>query len=72
MERCVFRLRLVLAAAILFPLICTAAGAAAQGDERCFPETGQCINGRFREYWEQKGVMPIIEDSYTITTKAVT
>ena len=24
-------------------------------DERCFPETNQCIGGRFRQYWEQNG-----------------
>jgi hypothetical protein len=29
--------------------------AAAQADERCFPETGFCIAGRFRHEWEQSG-----------------
>jgi len=24
-------------------------------DQRCFPETGYCITGRFRQYWEQQG-----------------
>ena len=23
--------------------------------ERCFPETGQCIDGRFRQFWEVNG-----------------
>src|SRR5687768_15739832 len=31
----------------------------AQTDERCFPETGQCISGRIREYWEQNGGLPV-------------
>jgi sugar lactone lactonase YvrE len=29
--------------------------AQAQQDERCFPETGFCISGRIREFWEQNG-----------------
>jgi hypothetical protein len=31
----------------------------AQSDQRCFPETGQCISGRIREYWEQNGGLPV-------------
>lgn len=31
----------------------------AQSDERCFSETGQCIRGRIREYWEQNGGLPV-------------
>ncbi|NJP05636.1 MAG: SH3 domain-containing protein [Chloroflexaceae bacterium] len=31
----------------------------AQSDEQCFPETGQCISGRIRQYWEQNGGQPI-------------
>jgi len=27
--------------------------------ERCFPETGYCIGGRIREYWEQTGGLPV-------------
>jgi pimeloyl-ACP methyl ester carboxylesterase len=27
----------------------------AQTDERCFAETGHCISGRIREFWEQNG-----------------
>ncbi|HEY0607548.1 MAG TPA: hypothetical protein VGD58_31810 [Herpetosiphonaceae bacterium] len=26
---------------------------------RCFPETGQCLDGRFREYWDQSGGLPV-------------
>src|SRR5215510_11057160 len=29
--------------------------AAAQGDQRCFRETNQCISGRIRQFWEQNG-----------------
>jgi len=32
---------------------------AAQGDQRCFPETGQCISGRIRAFWEQNGGLPV-------------
>jgi hypothetical protein len=31
----------------------------AQEDERCFPETGQCISRRFREFWEQNGGLAV-------------
>ncbi|PDW04428.1 glycosyl hydrolase [Candidatus Viridilinea mediisalina] len=27
--------------------------------ERCFPETGYCISGRIREFWEQNGGLPV-------------
>ena len=28
-------------------------------DQRCFGETGQCISGRFRAYWEQNGGLAV-------------
>ncbi len=31
----------------------------AQADERCFPETGYCISGNIRTYWEQNGGLPV-------------
>jgi hypothetical protein len=31
----------------------------AQSDQRCFPETGQCVSGRIREFWEQNGGLPV-------------
>ena len=31
----------------------------AQTVERCFPETGFCIAGRIREFWEQNGGLPV-------------
>lgn len=34
-------------------------GAQAQTSQRCFPETGFCIEGRIREFWEQNGGLPV-------------
>lgn len=31
----------------------------AQTGERCFSETGFCISGRIREFWEQNGGLPV-------------
>jgi hypothetical protein len=28
--------------------------------ERCFPETGFCISGRIRAYWEHHGGLPVL------------
>lgn len=28
-------------------------------NEQCFPETGQCISGRFRAYWEEQGGLAV-------------
>ena len=30
----------------------------AQQSERCFPETGYCISGRIRTFWERNGGLP--------------
>lgn len=35
---------------------------------RCFDATGYCIEGRFREYWEQNGGLPVF--GYPITAPA--
>jgi Tol biopolymer transport system component len=48
-------LRLILLAVSALPLIAAATPASGQTDEICFAETGQCISGRFREYWEGNG-----------------
>jgi hypothetical protein len=32
---------------------------AQESDARCFPETGQCISGRVRAFWEQNGGLPV-------------
>jgi hypothetical protein len=42
--------------------------ARAQIDERCFTETGHCISGRFRQYWEQNGGLYIF--GYPLTFSA--
>src|SRR5437867_2076633 len=54
------RCRTTLLIAIMFSLavICLPA-ASAQSDRRCFPETGLCIEGRIREFWEQNGGLPV-------------
>jgi hypothetical protein len=56
-------LTLLLLALAMLPMARPATVAA--GDERCFPQTGQCISGRFREYWEQNGGLSIF--GYPIT-----
>ncbi len=43
--------------AVLAPVAASSA-LAAPGD-LCFKETGQCINGRFREYWERNGGLAV-------------
>jgi hypothetical protein len=49
--------RWLLSVMLVFAL--TPIAAAAQGDQRCFPETGQCISGRIRAFWEQNGGLPV-------------
>ncbi|GAB4442528.1 MAG: hypothetical protein OHK0015_41270 [Chloroflexi bacterium OHK40] len=47
---------------VLLPLLLAApaAGVAqAQEGERCFPETGQCISGAIRAFWEQNGGLAV-------------
>ncbi|HZG66058.1 MAG TPA: hypothetical protein VEZ12_04900, partial [Herpetosiphonaceae bacterium] len=46
----------VLALAIVFGS--TIRSARAQ-DQRCFPETNQCVSGRFRQGWEQNGGLAV-------------
>ena len=48
---------LLIALALLLPTLATPA--AAQTDQRCFPETGQCIAGPIRMYWERNGGLPV-------------
>jgi hypothetical protein len=42
-----------------------APGETAQSPPRCFEETGHCIDGRIREYWEQNGGLSVF--GYPIT-----
>jgi hypothetical protein len=44
-------------ACVLFLAVTPAVSA--QSDQRCFPETGQCMNGRIREFWDQNGGLPV-------------
>ncbi|MBV9787553.1 MAG: hypothetical protein JOZ51_05235, partial [Chloroflexi bacterium] len=58
--------RFLLARLAIMPLLMlailpsfSAPNAHAADGERCFPETGQCIGGRFRQYWEQNGGLAV-------------
>jgi hypothetical protein len=53
-RRCIFVLAL-----LCLLLAAAPSAAAAQTDQRCFPETGQCIGGRMRAFWEQNGGLPV-------------
>lgn len=57
------RTRLTFLALLLLPLLALAqlrqGPATAQAASRCFPETGFCISGRLREFWEQNGGLPV-------------
>jgi hypothetical protein len=46
-------------AAALVLFVALVPWAHAQNDQRCFPETNQCISGRIREFWEQNGGLPV-------------
>jgi heat shock protein HslJ len=39
--------------------------AQAQSDQQCFPQTGLCISGRIKSFWEQNGGLPVF--GYPIT-----
>ena len=45
---------LVISTTLLLALV-PATPSISAADELCFPETGQCISGRFRAFWEQNG-----------------
>ncbi|HEU5015853.1 MAG TPA: hypothetical protein VFT66_25230 [Roseiflexaceae bacterium] len=62
----------------LFTLICLlglviagsglyVAGVSAQGQQQCFPETGKCVSGRFLQYWQQNGGLPVF--GYPLTNE---
>jgi hypothetical protein len=50
---------------LTLPLAGIPALTSAQTDERCFAETGYCISGPIRAYWEQNGGLPVF--GYPIT-----
>ncbi len=43
----------------LFALSLAPTPPAAAAAERCFPETGQCLSGRFLSFWEEQGGLPV-------------
>jgi hypothetical protein len=43
----------------------TAQHTSAQTEEQCFPETGYCISGRIRQFWQEQGGLPVF--GYPIT-----
>src|SRR4051794_40514626 len=51
--------RIITLALTLVALISLAPAAEAQAGQRCFAETGQCIAGRIREFWELNGGLPV-------------
>jgi hypothetical protein len=53
-----YPLVLALVLVVVSPLL-TGPPARAQSNERCFSETGYCISGRIREFWEQNGGLPV-------------
>ncbi len=56
----------LLALAIALALLFGTPGQA-QTAQRCFPETGFCIAGRIRAFWEQNGGLPVF--GYPVTTQ---
>jgi glucose/arabinose dehydrogenase len=60
-----FQPAVLLAIWLLLTMTAPYAGVEAQAQERCFSETGFCINGRIREFWEQNGGLPVF--GYPIT-----
>lgn len=53
------RLTLFLLPLILVGMIIPLGTASADANERCFPETGYCISGVIRAYWERNGGLPV-------------
>ncbi len=60
--------RSVLLALILLAITPFAVPAQAQNDQRCFPETGQCIAGLIRAYWERNGGLAVF--GFPVTAQA--
>ena len=62
------RLQLIVFALLLAACLLLPRASQAQGAQRCFrdiPGITNCIEGRFREYWEQNGGLPVF--GYPIT-----
>jgi hypothetical protein len=52
-------MRRVLVVIVALTLILSTMYQAAHADQRCFSETGYCIDGRIREFWEQNGGLAV-------------
>ena len=52
-------MRRVFVVIVVLALIFTTTYQAARADQRCFAETGYCIDGRIREFWEQNGGLAV-------------
>jgi hypothetical protein len=50
---------MIMLLAVFFAGLAPAATAGAQSDARCFPETGYCISGSIRQYWERNGGLAV-------------
>jgi hypothetical protein len=64
--------RIVVMLACAVSLLLIVPSAPAHADQRCFPETGYCIDGKIREFWEKNGGLavfgfPIGEIEYIIS-----
>ena len=59
----------LLVALVALALLVPAATTAAQAEQRCFPETGQCIAGPIRSYWERSGGLAVF--GFPITPQSV-
>lgn len=49
----------ILIVVLLSLLVPAATPGVSAADERCFPETGFCLSGRLREFWERQGGLPV-------------
>ena len=68
------RLHLLVVVATLAGTLFAPRWSQAQGGRRCFnvPQISNCIEGRFREYWEQNGGLPVFGYPITAATRQQT
>jgi hypothetical protein len=59
----------LLVALFALALLSPVAPTGAQADQRCFPETGQCIAGPIRAYWERSGGLAVF--GFPVTPQSV-
>jgi polysaccharide biosynthesis protein PslG len=48
-----------LSTALVLPLLIALVPIVQAQNQRCFPETNQCVSGRIREFWEHNGGLPV-------------